>query len=273
MPVIGFNSGRCDLSLIRKYFISHLGEEQVESGDKQGQIMFMKTSKFNFLDVTNYLSPGTPYDKWVTTYGAKQTKLWLPYEWFDSAAKLDYKGLPPYRCWFLKLKNIFVLTSKEYNQCKRVFQEQGMKTFGDWLKYYNNLNVTPFLETLEKTKAFHDNIGVDIFKDAVSLPGVSRQYVLRRTLRGRNAPELYTPGKEAYEMLKAAVVGGPSLVFTRKHVAGKTRIRSHKYKDLARIVKRILGFDANSLYPSTMAKEIPCGEEFVEHYEDPVQAA
>ena len=69
-------------------------------------------------------------------------------------------------------------------------------------------------------------------------------YILRGTLRRRNAPELYAPGPEAYEMLKAAVVGGPSLVFTRKHVAGETRIRSHKY-DLARIVKRILGFDAN----------------------------
>ena len=69
-------------------------------------------------------------------------------------------------------------------------------------------------------------------------------------------------------MLKAAVVGGPSLVFTRKHVTGETRIRSHKY-DLARIVKRILSFDANSLYPSTMAKDMPCGKEFVEHYEYP----
>ena len=39
-------------------------------------------------------------------------------------------------------------------------------------------------------------------------------------------------------MLKAAVVGGPSLVFTRKHVAGQTRIRSHKYEE-ANIVKRI----------------------------------
>ena len=73
-------------------------------------------------------------------------------------------------------------------------------------------------------------------------------------------------------MLKAAVVGGPSLVFTRKHVAGQTRIRSHKYV-LARIVKRIMGFDSNSLYPSLMAKEMPCGKEFVEHYKDPVQAA
>ena len=105
-------------------------------------------------------------------------------------------------------------------------------------------------------KAFYTKLGIDIFKDAVSLPGVSMQYILRGTLRGRNPPELYTPGSEAYEMLKAAVVGGPSLVFTRKHVAGGMRIRSHKY-DLARIVKRILGFDANSLYPSTMAKDMP----------------
>ena len=73
-------------------------------------------------------------------------------------------------------------------------------------------------------------------------------------------------------MLKEAVVGGPSLVFTRKHIAGKTKIRSHKY-ELARTVHRILGFDANSLYPSTMAKDMPCGKETVVHYEDPVQAA
>ena len=147
-----------------------------------------------------------------------------------------------------------------------------MQTFGDWLEYYNNLDVTPFLETIEKMKAFYTDIGVDIFKDVVSLPGISMQYILRCTLRGRNAPELFAPGPEAYEMLKAAVVGGPSLDFTRKHVAGKTRIRSRKYEQ-SNLVKRIVGFDANSLYPSTMAKKMPCGQEFVEHYKDPVQAA
>ena len=93
VPVIGFNSGRYDLNLIRKYFISHLGQEKVDSGEKQGQIMYMKTPQFVFLDVINYLAPGITYDKWVKTYGAKQTKSWLPYEWFDSADKLDYKGL------------------------------------------------------------------------------------------------------------------------------------------------------------------------------------
>ena len=178
---------------------------------------------------------------------------------------------PPYWCWYSQLRNSFALKPEEYEECKRVFQERGMQTFGDWLEYYNNLDVTPFLETLEKIKAFYTKLGIDIFKDSVLLPGVSMQYILRGTLRRRSPPELYAPGNEAYEMLKAAVVGGPSLVFTRKHVAGQTRIRFHKY-DLARIVKRILGFDANSHYPSTMAKNMPCGKETVVHYEDPVQA-
>ena len=53
--------------------------------------------------------------------------------------------------------------------------------------------------------------------------------VLLGTLNHRDAPELYASGKEAYEMLKGVVVGGLSLVFCRKHEAGKTRIRSHKF--------------------------------------------
>ena len=122
-----------------------------------------------------------------------------------------------------------------------------------------------------KMRDFCTDLGVDIFKDAVSLPGVSMQYILRGTLSERNAPELYATGPEAYAMLKGAVVGGPSLVFTRKHVAGQTRIRPHKYES-ARVTKRILGFDANSLYPSTMLYDMPCGLGRVVHYENPVEA-
>ena len=46
VPVVGFNSGKYDLNLIRKYFISHLGQENVSSGEKQRRIMFMKTPQF-----------------------------------------------------------------------------------------------------------------------------------------------------------------------------------------------------------------------------------
>ena len=74
-------------------------------------------------------------------------------------------------------------------------------------------------------------------------------------------------------MLKAAVVGGPSLVFTRKHVAGETKIRFHQYGNDSRLTRRILGYDANSLYPSTMIKEMPCGEGVVTTYTIPEAAA
>ena len=106
---------------------------------KQEKIMFLTTPNFKFFDIINYLGPGTSYEKWVKTYGSSQTKSWLPYEWFDSSDKLDYEGLPPYRCWFSKLKNEFVLSPEEFKDCQHIFQERGMKAFADWLEYYNNL--------------------------------------------------------------------------------------------------------------------------------------
>ena len=272
VPVLGFNSGHYDLKLIRQNFIPLLAQDPgTFAAEKNGRIMFINTPKFKFLDVLNYLGPGITYEKWVKTYGATLAKSWLPYEWFDSPDKLDFPGLPPYMAWYSKLKGEYVLTLKEYDDCHRIFKERGMQTFGDWLEYYNNLDVAPFLEALQKMKEFYTSLGIDILKDAVSLPGVSEKYILRKTLQprwGYKPPELYSPNKEAYAMLKAAVVGGPSLVFTRKHVAGETRIRSHQYED-ARVCRRILGYDANSLYPSTMMKEMPCGPGFVKSYDNP----
>ena len=272
VPVLGFNSGHYDLKLIRQHFIPLLAQDPgTFAAEKNGRIMFINTPKFKFLDVLNYLGPGITYEKWVKTYGATLAKSWLPYEWLDSPDKLDFPGLPPYMAWYSKLKGEYVLTLKEYDDCHRIFKERGMQTFGDWLEYYNNLDVAPFLEALQKMKEFYTSLGIDIFKDAVSLPGVSEKYILRKTLQprwGYKPPELYSPNKEAYAMLKAAVVGGPSLVFTRKHVAGETRIRSHQYED-AKVCRRILGYDANSLYPSTMMKEMPCGPGFVKSYDNP----
>ena len=146
-----------------------------------------------------------------------------------------------------------------------MFKEKGMRTFGDWLRYYNNLDVAPGLEALEKMKSFYTERGIDILKDAVSLPGVSMHYVLRGAIE--RGADLYCPGREEYEMLKRAIVGGPSLVFTRYHEAGVTRIREHKFEE-PRLCKKILGYDANALYPSTMLRAMPCGRGSVKYYSE-----
>ena len=118
-------------------------------------------------------------------------------------------------------------------------------------------------------RAFYTEKGIDILKDAVTFPGVSLHYLLRRTIE--RGADLYSPCKEAYDMLKNAMVGGPSIVFKRHHEAGVTPIRPHRFTK-TKTCKRIIGYDANALYPSTMMREMPCGKEKVERYERPREA-
>jgi len=165
----------------------------------------------------------------VKAYGCKTVKSWFPYEWFDTYEKLDYHGLPEYEAWYSKLKGGYVLTREEWEGCKRLFKENGMRTFKDWLLYYNNLDVEPGLEALEKMRNFYTEKGIDILKDAVGMLGISFHYLLRGAIE--RGIDLYSPGREAYEMLKGAVVGGPSLVLTRQHEAGVTRIRAHQFEE------------------------------------------
>jgi hypothetical protein len=233
VPVIGLNSGSYDLNLIKKHFADRLADTtgKVRVTKNGNKIMFFLTWGFRFLDIINYLGPGTSYEKWVKAYECKTVKSWFPYEWFDTPEKLDFAGLPKYEEWYSKLKGEYVLTRDEWEGCQSLFKEKGMRTFADWLCYYNNLDVAPGLEALEKMRTFYTEKGIDILKDAVSVPGVSLHYLLRGAVE--RGAELYSPGKEAYEMLKEAVVGGPSLVFTRYHEVGVTGIRSHRIAEPA----------------------------------------
>lgn len=107
----------------------------------------------------------------------------------------------------LPLKGGYLLSVKEWEACNRLFVEKGMKTLTDWLRYYNNLDVTPVLEALEKMRAFYTERGIDILKDACSIPGVSLHYLLRGSVK--LGADIWSPRKEAYDMLKTLSSGGP----------------------------------------------------------------
>ena len=190
---------------------------------KGSNITCIITPKLKFLDIMRYVAAGVSYDKLLKAYQCKQTKSWFPYEWFDNVDKLDYPDLPDYSKWYSKLKGKYLLTEEEFELCKKIFHEKGMTKFGDWLEYYNNLDVAPGIEAIKKMKDFYYSRGIDMFKDVVSLSGIGYQYMMRGTKE-----ELYAPSYTAYELLKKATCGGPSIVFCRYHEAGITKIRSHK---------------------------------------------
>ncbi|XP_057294626.1 uncharacterized protein LOC130623154 [Hydractinia symbiolongicarpus] len=162
----------------------------------------------------------------------------------------------------------------------------------DWLREYNLADVEPFIEAVDKTRLQYYDDEIDIFKDAVSIPGVSMRYVLNKSLRLNPKLELYAPREpckhkcnkdcyqrsckvckkvqkactectknEAYELLQTGMVGGPTIVFCRYHERDVTGIRSHIYGPNSKKCKTILGYDANILYPSTLMQDFPCGKE------------
>ena len=264
VPVVGFNSGRYDLNLIKEHFVGVLADSgRVNVGKKASATMFIKTPRFLFLDIINYLGPGTSYDSWIKAYGASAQKSWLPYEWLDSSDKLDHPGLPDYIHWYSNLKGEYVLKLSEYIGCRKLFREKGMRAFRDWLEYYNNLDVAPGLEALEKMRSFYSSKGIDILKDAVSLPSVSLHYLLRGALE--RGEEFWSPSSEAYDLLKKGMVG---IVFKRHHESGVTKIRPHRVRT-PKTCAKIVGYDANALYLSAMARDMPGGKGEVVAYENP----
>jgi hypothetical protein len=67
----------------------------------------------------------------------------------------------------------YLLSLSECQAWKRVFHENCMSTFADWLRHFNYLDVAPFNKAQGKMKAFCAERGIDIFKDVTSLPGIS----------------------------------------------------------------------------------------------------
>ena len=92
VPVVGFNSGKYNLNLVKPNFAEQLSNKtkKVPVAKKVNKTMFLLTDGFRFLDIINYLGPGTSYEKWVRAYKCTAEKSWFPYEWFDSPEKLDY---------------------------------------------------------------------------------------------------------------------------------------------------------------------------------------
>ena len=65
---------------------------------------------------------------------------------------------------------------------------------GDWPQVYNVADVVPFIEAFRKMaeQCYPDKI--DVFKDAVSISGISMTYVLNKSFEKNKGLELNSPG-------------------------------------------------------------------------------
>ena len=153
LPVIGFNSGHYDLNVVKKFFIPDMlkGNDKTRFVIKrQNTFMCFSTTNLKFLDVTQYLAPGVSYDKYLKAYGCELQKGHFPYEYMDDLHKLEDRALPPQAAFFSRLKNEGI-SNDDYARCQAVWRNNQMTTMRDYLVWYNNRDVTPFLEAIAKS--------------------------------------------------------------------------------------------------------------------------
>ena len=258
LPVIGFNSSKYDLNTIKRFFVPLLiRNSDAEQAScfvikRQNYFMCLSTNKLKFLDMANYLAPGVSYDKYLKAYGCDQQKGHFPYEYMDDLVKLDDCALPHQESFYSRLKNEGI-SDEDYALCQATWCDNGMKTMRDFLVWYNNRDVVPFLQAIHKQFAFYQQQNIDMFKEGISVPGLTLLYLFNNIPSKTYFAVFNKTNSDLHQLIKDNILGGPAMIFHRYHEKNVTKIRGEE------TCRSIVGYDANALYLWALMQDMPTG--------------
>ena len=151
----------------------------------------------------------------------------------------------------LKSKQPPATRQENYQFLTSFWQQENMRTFKDFLSWYDNKDVVPTLEAMQKMVDFYKK-GFDILKLGCILPNIAKICLLKST--NAKFHPFTESDKDLLDKIREDMVGGPSIVFTREAVVDETFIR-----DSTIWCKSIVGIDASQLYPFSMCQTMPTG--------------
>ena len=155
-------------------FYTENDEKEIKTIKRCNQYIAAYTDHSLFLDMVNYLAPGYTYANYPKAFTMDECKGFFPYEWMTSTRKLSNVRLPPRSAFYSSLTG--TNTSKEqYESCLLVWKEQKMQTFRDYLIYYNNKDVAPFVKAINEHMKFFMAKNIDMFTDGMTLPGHTKR--------------------------------------------------------------------------------------------------
>ena len=279
LGVFQFNSAGYDVKLIKQYLFKELcerGEQPSFTVKKAGKYPCIKTEHLKFLDILQFLALGYNLKSFFKAFGVSEQKGYFPYDYFTDANKLDERTLPPYEAFYSSLKHCNVLEeeydsfqklldqgkteqealqalrlsekpktgAENYDWLHQLWRENKWSTFADYLKWYNDLDVTPMISAIDNMNNFYKERKIDFIHQAISLPGIAMRVCFDSVTDPKAEFHLFNKNKDIYKLFKDNIVGGPSIIFNCHHEAGKTFITNNPNKPCEQIV----GYDANALY-------------------------
>lgn len=260
LPVIGFNSAKYDINLVKPYFFQRLlSDQNDEPGIKfliknNNEYKCVATWRLKFLDITYYLAPGFSYRAYLAAYDIPESKGFFPYEFVTDLAKLDTPTLPPIEAFYSQLKQT-AIEEKDYRYCQKVWRDHKMTTLRDYLVNYNNRDVKPFLMALDKQAEFYrEELCLDLFKDGVGVPGLTLRYLFKTLPANTFFSLIPEKQRDLHLLLREQMVGGPAIIFCRHQEKNVTRLRE---PDVGKLAARLEGYDANALYLWALMQDMP----------------
>ncbi len=263
LPCLGFNSSAYDTVLIaRKLAMKLCMDKQGYVIKKINSYLCLENNKLRFLDLSQYLSRGISYSQFLKCFQVKESKFFWPYEWITDISKLD-EGLPPIGpAWYSSLKGRSILgetvdeINKNFNIVQDCWNKNKMTSLRDLLHLYQILDVKPMVVGIENMLIHFRNQQVDIFKECVSLPSVSKLLMYRSAEQmGAHFPLMDKSMSDFELMVSKNIAGGLSIIMKRFEKIGYTYIRN----DPTKICKSIIGLDANALYAHALSQEFAVG--------------
>ena len=116
------------------------------------------------------------------------------------------------------------------------------------------MDTGPFVAAAEKLQKYYFDMGVDVFKVAISAPGVARRLLFKHARLNNKYFASFGPEHEdLFHKLKKCAFGGPSIIFKRYAKVGESSIHGDPEKTCG----SISGFDCNGLYLWALGVELP----------------
>jgi len=214
IPILGFNSGRCDLTFIVKHMNKLYISDVISKGPSYLKVNYGRNSypypTWSFIDARNYVPPNVNLDSFAKMMGVKDIqKEIFPYEWLDSVDKLNEPSLPPIECFYNRLKNSDC-DPADYEHAQQVWKEKGFRTMKDYMMYYCRLDVDIMMQGIAN---FRKNLWDESKLELLNYMSIS-QISITNCLKNYIHVELYTiPDEHCYRVINNSVYGGGCQVF------------------------------------------------------------
>ena len=107
-----------------------------------------------------------------------------------------------------------------------VWENFNIQYFSDFLKWYNNKDVVPILEAMQKMIEFYHHKGIDMLKLGCTLPNLAN--ICLHKSKDSKFFSFTELDKDLLGKIREDMVGSPSIVFTRKAVVMKLLYANHQ---------------------------------------------